>query len=51
MEDNWNPPAGGEVKEGSNIPKIDVMIVAIHNDTIARYKTIVAEPTRCELLK
>ena len=44
MEDNWNPPAGGEVKEGSNIPKIDVMIVAIHNDTIARYKTIVAEP-------
>lgn len=42
MEDNPNPPAGGEVKEGSNIPKIDVMIVAIHNDTIARYKTIVA---------
>lgn len=32
----------GEVKEGVNIPKIDVMIVAIHNDTIARYKTIVA---------
>jgi type IV pilus assembly protein PilM len=31
----------GEQTVSTNIPKIDVMIVAIHNDTIARYKTIV----------
>jgi type IV pilus assembly protein PilM len=40
MEDN--PVAlGAETKEVPTVPKIDVMIVAIHNDTIAKYNSVV----------
>ncbi len=39
MEDNPNPsPVGAP----ASVPKIDVMIVAIHNDTISKYKAVVA---------
>lgn len=36
-------PAGGpEIKEESAIPKVDILVVAIHKDTIARYQSIVS---------
>jgi type IV pilus assembly protein PilM len=41
MEDNPVEAPLGSPAVAQGIPKIDVLVVAIHNDTIARYQTIV----------
>jgi type IV pilus assembly protein PilM len=41
MEDNPVEASLGSTPVAPSLPKIDVLVVAIHNDTIARYQTIV----------
>lgn len=37
------PTAGSSLESPSNVPKVDVLVVAIHKETIARYQEIVAK--------
>jgi type IV pilus assembly protein PilM len=41
--DNKLPTTDDKIPETGNIPKVDVLVVAIHKDTIAKYETIVRQ--------
>lgn len=41
LEDHPDGPPPADTEKKPDVPKIDVLVVAIHNDTIARYKDIV----------
>ena len=43
VREGENLPELGESEKGPNLPKVDVLMVAIHRETIARYQSIVEQ--------